>query len=99
VVDGALHPVGTVNCTWPPLVPPVAAVYVNVTVRCVALALTASVLVPRVPEPSGAKTSIDGDDASARGVSPLSDVSAVSNACAPVVEPAVAPGPPPVMSP
>ena len=53
-MDGAVQPVGTASVTEPFDVPPVAAVYVKVTVRPVWLAETLLIPVVKVPEPSAA---------------------------------------------
>ena len=54
VVLGAFQPAGTTTVTLPSLVPPVAAVYVNVSVLPFEPKPTSEGAPVRVPEPSGA---------------------------------------------
>src|SRR5438128_11652192 len=61
VVEGAFQPLGTTRVIAPLEIPPVAAVYVKVSVRPVCEALTADVGVVRVPDPSAALTVMLGD--------------------------------------
>ena len=87
VVDGADQPVGTTNRTSPDDNPPVAAVYVNTTVRPVRDAdheLTSPVI---VPDPSAANTVPVGSEAIAVKAPAEVDFSVVVNVTAPVVEP------------
>lgn len=58
VIDGGLQPDGTVTVTDPPLIPPAAVVYVNVTTWPVDFAETAVVGVLKVPEPFAAPTTV-----------------------------------------
>jgi hypothetical protein len=99
VVDGALQPLGTSSVTEPPEMPPAAAVYVNVIVFPLEPFATFDVGVVSVPVPSAASTVMLGDDA--RFVSDPADVdfSFACHVCAPVVDVAVAPGPPEPVSP
>src|SRR5205085_4569759 len=96
---GAVHPLGTTSVTDPPLTPPVAAVYVNVIVRPVWLADTVVVPVVSVPVPSAALTVMLGDDERFASDPPDVDLSCACHVCAPVVDVAVAPVPPPLVSP
>jgi hypothetical protein len=50
-VDGALQPLGTTTVTAPPLIPPLGAVYVKLTVFPLEAADTPVVVVVRVPAP------------------------------------------------
>ena len=98
-VDGGVQPDGTTTVTEPVSIPPVAGVYVSVTTRPVWPAETTEIEATSVPEPSAAYTVIDGDAARFARTPPSVDCSCAWNVCAPVVEPAVAPGPPPPVSP
>jgi hypothetical protein len=99
VVEGALQPAGTASVTLPFEIPPVAAVYVKVIVRPVWLAETLLVPLVIVPEPSPAFTVMLGCDAMSVSEPAFVDFSCVVQFCAPVVDVAVAPGPPPLVSP
>jgi hypothetical protein len=99
VVDGALQPLGTATVTAPFEMPPPAAVYVNVIVLPVEATGTEDVDDVSVPAPSAAYTVIDGDDARFVSEPPAVDFSCACQVCAPVAEVAVAPGPPPEVSP
>ena len=84
VVDGADQPAGTSTVTDPLLIPPVAAVYVNVNVRpvCPANVLVGETVI--VPEPSAdAFTVTEGELAIAVSVPPDVDFSFVVNVWAP----------------
>ncbi len=85
--------------TLPFEIPPVAAVYVKVTVWPVWLADTALVPVVSVPEPSAALTVMLGDAARFVSVPLLRDFCWACHVCAPVVAVAVAPDPPPAVEP
>jgi len=74
--------------------PPAAAVYVKVIVRPVWLAETLLVPLAIVPEPSPAYTVMLGCDAMSVAVPAEVDFSWVVQVCAPVLDVAVAPGPP-----
>ena len=99
MVDGALQPLGTATVTFPFERPPVAAVYVKVMVLPVEP--TATLLVPdvSVPEPSAAYTVMLGEEAMLARDPAEVDFSCVVQLCEPVEEVAVAPGPPPLVSP
>jgi hypothetical protein len=99
VVEGAVQPAGTTSVTLPFEIPPAAAVYVNVIVRPVWLAETLLVPVVSVPLPSGALTVMLGDVTRFVSVLPESDFSFACHVCAPVDDVAVAPEPPPLVSP
>src|SRR5438128_34603 len=62
VVEGALQPLGTTRVTEPFEIPPVAAVYVKVSVRPVWDALTTDVGVVSVPDPSAALIVMLGEE-------------------------------------
>src|SRR5436309_13850964 len=79
--------------------PPVAAVYVKVTVRPVWLADTALVGVVSVPEPSAALTVIVGELARSEQRHAAREFCCADHAGAPVVDVTVAPGPPLPLSP
>src|SRR4051794_20856445 len=79
--------------------PPVAAVYVNVIVRPVWLADTALVPEVSVPEPSAAYTVMLGDEPRLASAPADVDFSCACHVCAPVLEVAVAPGPPEAVEP
>ncbi len=79
-------------------VPPVAAVYVNVIVRPVCDALTVEIDAAIEPDPSAAYTVMEGDEMLVK-VPLLRDSSCPCHVCAPVVDVAVAPEPPPDLSP
>ena len=93
-MEGALQPLGTTTVTVPLEMPPAAAVYVKVIVRPVWLAETALVPLDIVPEPSAAYTVMLGEEAMFVSEPPEVDFSCVVHVCEPVVEVAVAPGPP-----
>jgi hypothetical protein len=80
-------------------IPPAATVYVNVIVRPVCEALTTEVGVVSVPDPSSAFTVTLGEAARLPSVPPDVDFCCACHVCAPVVEVAVAPGPPPAVEP
>src|SRR5262249_52658650 len=92
-------PAGTARVTEPFEMPPVAAVYVNAIVRPVWLAEALLVPVVSVPDPSAAKTVTLGDVARLVSVPPDVDFCCAWNVCVPVADPAVAPGPPPLVAP
>jgi hypothetical protein len=94
VVDGAVQPLGTTSVTVPFEIPPVAAVYVKVTVRPAWLAETLLIDAPIVPEPSPALTVMLGCEAMSVSEPLELDFSCVVHVCAPVEDGAVAPGPP-----
>jgi len=98
-VDGALQPLGTSTLTAPPEIPPAGAVYVNVIVRPVWLADTALIEAPIVPAPSAAYTVMLGDDARFVSVLVLRAFCCACHVWAPVDDVAVAPEPPPLLSP
>src|ERR671935_1727894 len=79
--------------------PPVAAVYVNVNVRPVWLADTVVGDTVIVPLPSAAYTVMLGDDEILASEPFAVDFSWTCQVCAPVEEVAVAPEPPPLVSP
>ena len=99
MVDGAVQPAGTASVTLPFDIPPAAAVNVNVIVRPVWDAETLLVLVVNVPDPSAAYTVMLGDEPRFVSVPPDSDFSCACQVCAPVEDVAVAPEPPPLVSP
>jgi hypothetical protein len=99
VVDGALQPAGTASVTEPLARPPVAAVNVKTIVLPVEALLTEPVGVVSVPEPSAARIVIDGDDPRFARVPADVDFSCACQVWAPVVDGAVAPGPPPAVEP
>src|ERR671935_1840053 len=99
-MDGAVHAAGTSRVTRPPDTPPVAAVYVKVIVRPVWLADTAVGEAVIVPLPSAAYTVIEGEPDVMLVSEPFAvDFSWTCQVCAPVEEVAVAPEPPPLVSP
>src|SRR5205085_5219596 len=99
VVDGALHPLGTSSVTEPPEMPPTAAVYVKVMVFPVEPFATFDVPVVSVPVPSAASTVMLGDEERFVSDPPDVDFSVACHVCTPVVDVAVAPGPPEPVSP
>jgi len=99
VVDGALQPLGTARVTEPLEIPPAGAVYVKVIVRPVWLAETPLVPLAIVPVPSAAFTVMLGWEAMSVREPADVDFSCVVQVCAPVLEVAVAPGPPPAVEP
>src|ERR1700683_3003218 len=64
VVVGAVQPDGTVRSIWPPFTPPVAAVYVNVSVLPVASATAKTGDTASCPAPSAAYTVSCGEEPS-----------------------------------
>ena len=100
VVEGGVHPNGTVTLTCPLLTPPAAAVYVKTRVFPVDPLPTTVGATTIVPDPFAANVVTWGDPA-VRSVSvpPASDFSCVVNVDAPVDDGAVAPGPPEPLSP
>src|SRR5436189_243802 len=94
MVDGAFQPAGTSTVTAPFESPPVAAVYVNVIVFPVELRGTALVDDVSVPEPSAALTVMLGEEPRLARLPPLVDFSCACQVWAPVLDVAVAPGPP-----
>jgi hypothetical protein len=99
VVDGVLQPAGTATLTEPFEMPPAGAVYVKVTVRPVCAAETTLIEAPIVPAPSAAYTVMLGEEAMPVSEPADVDFSCVVQVCAPVVDVAVAPGPPLLVSP
>jgi hypothetical protein len=99
VVEGELQPVGTTSVTEPLEMPPVAAVYVKVIVFPVELRTTVVVGVVNVPEPSAAFTVTLGDELRFVRLPPAVDFSCACHVCAPVLDVAAAPGPPPAVEP
>src|SRR5262249_44609244 len=99
VGEGARQPRGTSTLAEPFEIPPVAAVYVNVIVFPAEPFATLDVGGVSGPVPSAAFTVVLGDDA--KFVSDPGDVdsSFACHVCAPVVDVAVAPGPPEPVSP
>ena len=85
--------------TLPFDIPPVAAVYVKVIVRPVWLAETTLVPLDSVPVPSAAFTVMLGDDPRFVNVPLVFERCCACQVCAPVVDVAVAPGPPPAVEP
>ena len=99
VVLGALQPVGTASVTAPSFRPPVAAVYVKVIVFPVDPAETLVVGVVRVPVPFAALTVMLGEELRLVRVPPDVDLSWACHVCGPVLDVAVAPDPPPEVTP
>ena len=85
--------------TAPLTIAPAAAVYVNVIVRPVCEAETTASDEASVPDPLAALTVIDGEAARFVATPPAVDSSWNCHVCAPVVAVAVAPAPPPLLSP
>ena len=85
--------------TSPLASPPAAAMYVKVIVRPVCEAETLAIDAVSVPEPSFAFTVIDGDVARFVKTPPAVARSWNCHVCTPGVTVAVAPGPPPLVSP
>ena len=99
MVEGALQPLGTTSVTVPFEMPPAGAVYVHVIVRPVWLADTLLVPLAIVPDPSAAYTVMLGDDEMFVSEPADVDFSCVVHVCEPVLDVAVAPGPPLLVSP
>ena len=93
-IEGAVQPVGTTSVTVPFESPPVAAVYVNVIVRPVWLAETLLVPLVSVPDPSAALTVMLGELPRFVQAQAAREFCCACQVCAPVVDVAVAPGPP-----
>ena len=99
VVDGALQPAGAVTVTAPPTMSPAAAVYVNVIVRPVCDADTLPGAAASVPAPFFALIVIEGEEPMFVYTPPVVALSWTCHVCAPVAAVAVAPAPPPLLSP
>ena len=98
-MDGALQPAGAATVTLPFAIPPVAAVYVNVSVLPVDDAVTFVAGNVSVPEPSAAYTLMLGEDARFVSEPPEVDFAFACHVADPAVVEAVAPGPPPLVAP
>ena len=99
MVEGALQPAGTSSVTEPLESPPVAAVYVKVIVFPVEPFATFAVPLVSVPVPSAALTVMLGEEPRFVSEPAEMDFSFACHVCAPVLAVAVAPGPPPLVSP
>ena len=98
-VVGGVQPVGTSTVTVPLLMFPAATVYMSVSVSPACEPETAERLDVIVPVPSAAYTVIDGEAPMFVNVPRLEERSLIVQVAAPVVDVAVAPGPPPLVSP
>ena len=98
-VAGGVQPAGTSTVSVPLLMPPAATVYVSVSVRPACEPETAERLDAIVPVPSAAYTVIVGWAARFVSAPRLDERSFVVQTTPPVVDAAVAPGPPLPVSP
>src|SRR5438477_629311 len=99
VSEGALQPAGTCAVSAPFIIPPVAAVYVSVTTRPEAPALTAPGASPAAPEPSAAVTCSVGEEASGVSAPGAFERSLTCQLWSAGLAGAVAPAPPPALEP